>query len=63
MSKESHDLRNLAASELRLSRKGLRRPDDGEHTKRAASLKALAENEEWLSGEKQRSRKQTKNSR
>jgi hypothetical protein len=54
MSKESQEFRNKAAAEFRASREnsafGTRTPEF--LRKRAKSYKALAENEEWLSGEK-----------
>jgi hypothetical protein len=59
MSKESGQLRNKAANELRKSRKNKTKAGQGAHLKRAASYKSLAESEEWLSGEKQRSRTRT----
>ncbi|MBX9826463.1 MAG: hypothetical protein K2Y27_15920 [Xanthobacteraceae bacterium] len=57
MPKDSERLRDKAAHELRESR---RKPtstvDRAQHTTRAASYKALAESEEWLAGDKRRSK-------
>jgi hypothetical protein len=55
MSKDSKRLRDKAAGELRASRNSGIMPIKSEHAKRAASFKALADNEEWLEGEKSRS--------
>ena len=50
MSKESQDFRNQAAADYRASRKN--ENGTGEILRdRAKAYKALAENEEWLSGE------------
>jgi hypothetical protein len=54
MSKRSTDFRNRAARELRESRNGGTPEEKAGNKKRAASLKKLSENEEWLDGEKQR---------
>ena len=51
MSKESKRLRGRAARELRHSRKIKDAPLKAMHVARAASLKAMARNEEWLAGE------------
>jgi hypothetical protein len=56
MPKDSQRFRKGAADELRASRKPGSAPDRSGHTKRAASYKALADNEEWLDGEKSRSK-------
>ena len=55
MSEESKRLRSRAAAELRRSRKATDDPLKAIHVARAASLKAMARNEEWLSGESDRS--------
>ena len=60
MSKRSKELRSMAASELRKSRKGGTGRDKGNNRKRAAALKSLAESEEWLSGEDTRSAPRSK---
>ena len=60
MSKESKDLRSHASRELRASRNGGSKNQKADNVKRAAAYKALAENEEWLSGEKARARKSKK---
>jgi len=57
MSKESKKLRDRAAKLLRQSRRSKPGILKTMRTERAASLKALAANEEWLEGEPQRSRK------
>jgi len=57
MSRESKDLRTRASRELRASRNGGSKTEKADNVKRAAAYKALAENEEWLSGEKTRARK------
>ena len=54
MSKRSQELRSKASRELRCSRNGSSPAEKIENKKRAAALKALSENEEWLDGEKQR---------
>ena len=57
MSKRSSDFRNRAARELRDSRNGGTADEKVANKKRAAALKSLSENEEWLEGEKTRSKK------
>jgi hypothetical protein len=57
MSKASKDLRDSAARQLRKSRNGGTREDKADNVKRAAAYKSLAESEEWLQGENQRSDK------
>ena len=57
MSKESKALRDAAADELRESRNGGTRADKKQNVKRAAALKSLAQSEEWLKGEKERSKR------
>ena len=52
MSKRSKDFRSKAARELRTSRNGGTLAEKAENKKRAAALKSLFENEEWLDGEK-----------
>ena len=54
MSKESKRLRSRAADQLRQSRRSELAGNKAVHARRAASLKAMAENEEWLEGEKPR---------
>jgi hypothetical protein len=54
MSKESKRLRNRAADQLRHGRRAKSVNHKITYTARAAALKALAENEEWLAGEKSR---------
>ncbi|HJS08780.1 MAG TPA: hypothetical protein VJ809_14020 [Pirellulales bacterium] len=61
MSKTSTTFRKKAAKELRESRNGGTNKTKAQNFKRAAAYKALAESEEWLGGEKQRSRKRSKN--
>ena len=56
MSNRSKDFRTKAARELRLSRNGGTPGEKAENTKRAAALKSLSENEEWLDGEKVRTK-------
>ena len=57
MSKDSKRLRAGAAKELRESRKkGVASAAKSKYLKLAASYKALADNEEWLEGEKSRSK-------
>jgi hypothetical protein len=51
MSEESKRLRAQAAKELRASRNGGSIAAKTANVKRAAALKALAMNEEWLQGE------------
>ena len=60
MYKETKRLRDRAASQLRQSRQLRSATDKIVHLARAASLKAMAANEEWLAGEPQRSRRQTR---
>jgi len=55
MSKTSKELRDAAAYELRKSRNGGTVEDKQKNKKRAAAYKSLAQSEEWLQGEKQRS--------
>jgi hypothetical protein len=58
MSNETRDLRDRAARQLRSSRAtGRSLADKASDRRRAAAYKALAENEEWLTGQKLRSRK------
>jgi hypothetical protein len=58
MSKVIRDLRDKAARQLRSSRtKGRSIGDRTDDRRRADAYKALAESEEWLSGEKLRSTK------
>ena len=52
MSDKSDNLRSRAAKELRASRNGGSKEEKADNVKRAASFKVLAENEEWLGGEK-----------
>jgi hypothetical protein len=56
MSKRSKELRVKAARELRASRNGGTLADKAANRQRAAALKSLSENEEWLDGEKLRKR-------
>ena len=51
------DFRNRAARELRESRNGGTADEKAASKKRAAALKSLSANEEWLDGEKTRSKK------
>ena len=55
MSKRANDFRNRAARELRESRNGGTADEKGTNKKRAAALKSLSENEDWLDGKKARS--------
>ena len=57
MSKWSEHLRSKAARELRRSRNGGTPDEKADSRKRAAALKSLAENEQWLEGESQRPRR------
>ena len=57
MLKRANDFRNRAASELRKSRNGGTAEERATNKKRAAALKSLSENENWLEGEKARSKK------
>ena len=54
MAKTSKQLRQDAAKELRESRNGGSPESKADNRKRAAAYKELAENEEWLAGEKQK---------
>jgi hypothetical protein len=54
MSKVSKQFRDKAAGELRDSRERVSPRSKSKSLKRAASYKALSENEEWLQGEKLR---------
>ncbi|MEW6449234.1 MAG: hypothetical protein AB1490_01190 [Pseudomonadota bacterium] len=56
MSKVSKSFRDQAAKELRDSRKKGSGAAQAQSTKRAAGFKALADSEEWLQGEKPRSK-------
>ena len=56
MSKKSKRLRVVAGKKLRRSRKQLGAAK-ASSAKKAAAYKALAHNEEWLGGEKERSRR------
>ena len=60
MSERSKDLRAKAAQELRTSRNGGTPSEKADNKKRASELKSLAENEEWLEGEKGRLLKPTR---
>jgi hypothetical protein len=55
MSKTSQELRDEAAKQIRAARTSLSPDDKIEHAARAAAFKQLARNEEWLSGERERS--------
>jgi hypothetical protein len=55
MSEEAKRLRLRAANELKRSRKTADEPLKAIHRARGAALKAMARNEEWLSGEPDRS--------
>lgn len=57
MSKQSKDMRDRASRQLRESRNGGLVASKADNVKRAASFKQLAENEEWLAGEKPRTKK------
>jgi hypothetical protein len=57
MTAESKRLRNRAADQLRQGRRAKLRGAKEVHNARAASLKEMANNEEWLSGEPLRSQK------
>jgi len=57
MSKESKSLRDRAARELRKSRNSGSKAAKAKSTKMAAGLKQLAQNQEWLDGERNRSPK------
>jgi len=54
MSKQSKDMRTRASRELRESRNQGSATSKADNFKRAAAYKTLAENEEWLAGEKSR---------
>jgi hypothetical protein len=54
MSKRSKDLRDSAARELRESRNGGSAKSKADNLKRSAAYKVLAQNEEWLEGEKKK---------
>jgi hypothetical protein len=54
MSKQSKDMRARASRELRESRNEGSATSKADNFKRAAAYKTLAENEEWLAGEKSR---------
>lgn len=56
MSRESKEHRKNAARELRKSRNGGSLKDKADNRKRAEAFKDLAHSEEWLAGEKPRSR-------
>ena len=56
MTKASKELRDAAAHELRESRNGGTMEEKKKSRKRAAAYKSLAQSEEWLQGEAQRSR-------
>jgi hypothetical protein len=58
MSKASGDFREKAAHELRESRSGGAKLARSANLKRAASYKALAENDAWLRGQPPRSRRE-----
>ena len=55
MSKQSQELRDRAAEQIRAARKSFSARDKAEHCARAAAFKELAHNEEWLSGENEHS--------
>ncbi len=57
VSSKSKQLRKAAAKELRGGRKTTSPARKVRHTRRAAGLKALAAEEEWLKGERERSHK------
>jgi hypothetical protein len=59
MSKASGRFRQQAADELRASRAPGSKEKKAGHVKLAAAYKALAHDEEWLGGEKERSRRKT----
>jgi hypothetical protein len=56
MSESSKGLRGAAARELRKSRNGGSAKEKADNIRRAAALKELAHNEEWMGGEKERSK-------
>jgi hypothetical protein len=63
MNERSKKFRSRAAKELRLSRNGGSQDEKASNRIRAASYKALAQNEEWLDGEPERSTKKGQRSR
>jgi len=62
MSKKASEFRKRAARELRESRNGGTAEEKVGNMKRAAALKTLSENEEWLDGQKQRPKRADKKS-
>ena len=56
MSKQSKEIRKRAADELRKSRNGASKASKAANVKRAAGYRQLADNEEWLEGEKSRTK-------
>jgi hypothetical protein len=59
MSEESKRLRKSAADQLRQSRRSKSASEKASRAGRAAALKEMASNEEWLEGDKPRSRKRS----
>jgi hypothetical protein len=57
MSDESKRLRDRAANQLRQSRRATNAQAKKVHSARAASLKHMAHNEEWLGGEPEHSKR------
>ena len=57
MSRRSKEFRARAAQEVRTSRNGGTPSEKANNKKRASAFKSLAENEEWLEGEKGLSRR------
>jgi hypothetical protein len=57
MSRRSKEFRARAAQELRTSRNGGTPSEKANNKTRASAFKSLAENEEWLEGEKGLSRR------
>jgi hypothetical protein len=55
--KESQRLRDRAAAQLRQGRRAHSLDAKAVHNQRAAALKDMAQNEEWLSGDRERSRR------
>jgi hypothetical protein len=51
---KSKELRRQAANELRASRNGRSKEEKRNNRKRASAFKSLAENQQWLDGEKER---------
>ena len=51
---KSKDFRLRAANELRASRNGGSKDEKRNNRKRASAFKSLAENQQWLDGEKKR---------